>query len=134
MSLSESLLSYQDCLEAMDQALADSQGGRVRFPDRSAALHFRSRCHYARKLHRRKNAQVYPVDHPQHGASHYDELVLREQPDGEGWYIYLLRMVAGSIEVEPLSAIPQITYQPPRQLPSPEAMPKVVETIIKRRI
>lgn len=140
MSLSNSLLSYQDCLDAMDQALADDQGGRVRFPDREAALHFRSRCHYARKLHRDKNAQIYPdPEHPQHGSSHYDELVLKERPDGDGWYIYLVRMKVGSVAVEPLSEVPQIEQQPPpRQLPAPQAMKlpaeAIVETIIKRRI
>lgn len=135
MSLSNSLLSYQDCIEAMETALADPQGGRVHFPDQASALHFRSRCHYARKLHRAKNAEIYPdPQHPQHGCSHYDELILRERADGEGCYIYLERAAPGSIKVEPLSEVKQIAHQPQRQLPPPEAMPTLVETIIKRRI
>lgn len=119
----------------MDQALEDDKGGRVRFGDEAAAMHFRARCHQARKIHRAKNAEIYPEpDHPQHGASHYDELILRLRPDGDGCYVYMERLRAGSIEVEPLSEAPAIEYHPPRQLPAPDAMPKLVETIVKRRI
>lgn len=104
----------------------------MRFPDRESALHFRSRCHYARKLHREKNKEVYAdPTHPQHGCSLYDELVLKERPDGDGWYIYLVRAKVGSIEVEPLSGAPKVEYQPPPKLPAPVPM---VENIVKRRI
>src|SRR5262249_5762169 len=121
MTLSNSLMSYQDCLEAMDQAMEDPKGGRVRFDTQSAALAFHARCHQARKLDREKNCLVYEDPaHPQHNSSAYDILVLREKTDGENWYIYLEKLDPTSIEVEPLSEAPQITHVPIKRLPAPD--------------
>lgn len=121
MTLSHSLLSYQDCLEAMDRAMDDPQGGRVRFSTQNAALTFRARCHQARMITRQKNKKIYEdPTHPQHGACIYDELVLRLRRDGEAWYIYLERMTANNIEVEPLSEASALPApEPQRLLPPP---------------
>ena len=129
MTLSHSLLSYQDCTEAMDQAMLDPKGGRVRFDTQQGALNFRARCHQARMLTRNMNKKVYEDPaHPQHGTCVYDELVLRLRRNGEDWYIYLERMLAENIEVEPLSEAPR--------LPKPEPQLRLAPPVdaIKRRV
>ena len=133
MSLSNSLLSYQDCTEIMDSAMADSVGARAKFASEAEALHFRSRCHYARKLHREQNARIYTdPEHPQHGCSHYDALVLRLRWDGDFHYVDLEKTDAGQIEVTPLSEAPKLEHRPQLQLT--HEMPKLIETIVKRRL
>lgn len=136
MTLSHSLLSYQDCTEAMDRAMADPQGGRVRFADQSAALHFRARCHQARMLTRQQNKKIYEDPaHPQHGACTYDELVLRLRHSEPYWYIYLERMTAENITVEPLSEAPALPAPKPQlRLAPPEISAEGFKDIIKRRL
>lgn len=51
MTLSTSLLSYKDCIDEMDNALADERGIRIKEPSLNEAYYHRSRLHQARQLH-----------------------------------------------------------------------------------
>lgn len=139
MTLSHSLLSYQDCTEAMDLAMDDPRGGRVRFRDLPSAQHFRARCHQARMIIRNQNKKIYDSpDHPLHGSCTYDVLVLRlKRGPGESWVIDLEKMTADTIVVEPLSEAPALLPQPKPTLqlapPTIEILPPKTDGM-KRRL
>ncbi|MFA6159428.1 MAG: hypothetical protein WC763_07420 [Candidatus Paceibacterota bacterium] len=134
MSVSNSILAYQDCLEILDRASEDELGARIKVDNMDAAIHLRSRIHYARKLHRQENAKTYEASHVMHGKSHYDALVVRIKSDGSAIYVYLERTDKVAGEIEPLSSAPAIEHVPQKVLEyKPEAMEKVVEQIIVRR-
>ncbi len=141
MSVPTSRASYIDCFEVLDQAIADPKGIRVRMRDYDAALHFRMRCHYARKLDRKLNEQVNPPDSPKWGLSQYDVVTLRIRRLEDQIYLYFERNDIAPTEIERLSDVPDIT---PEQEPeddfidTPVAPPPRVEQRdierIRRRI
>lgn len=140
MTVSTSLLAYQDCTAIMDQALADEKGARYKVSDVDEASHQRMRIHYARKLHRDENAKTYEPGHPMHGRSEYDALTCRIKNVDGSIYIYLERTDTVQTEVEPLSGI---AAEPPafpaytavRQIEhKPEAVEQVVQNIVNRRV
>lgn len=77
MATSNSRLSFDDCFEALDRALASPRGIRIIVDDEGAAYHLRNRLHKARVLDRKANAETYDETHPLHGTSEYDELVVK---------------------------------------------------------
>lgn len=147
MSVSTSLLAYQDCLEIMDRALADPKGARIKVTDADEASHQRLRMHYARKLHRDENAKTYEAGHKMHGRSEYDALTVRIKNVEGIVYLYLERTDIVANEIESLSALEpaQIEHTPVRQLEPPrrwptdynDGVPKVdniVQSVVKRRV
>lgn len=125
MTVSNSLYAYEDCFGVLDAALADEKGLRMRFDTPSAAVYFRLRCHYARKLDREKNKEVYPKTDLRHGMSQYDKVTIRLREDGDTW-LYFEKITSLPGEVESLSgAEVKITleYVPPKALPPPPAAP-----------
>lgn len=137
MSMSTSLLAYSDCIQYLDRALEDNRGIRIRVKDIPSAMYFRLRCNQARKLDRENNAKVYDLDHPMHGRSSYDQLVLkvRKADDNTAWvYIDKVRQVYG--EAEALSELPpeelpeytqpEVEVREIRQIESPEAFKRRV--------
>lgn len=104
MTLPESQRAYDDCFQAMDAALEDTEGVRVRMDSLDAATFFRMRCHKARSIDRKNNARTYEQGHPMHGCSAYDCLIFLAPRiiDGHA-YLYIKKndKVPGSIE--PLS-------------------------------
>lgn len=106
MVASTSRLAYNDCYDIMNTALEDERGVRVRFNEHGAAVQFRIRAHYARRLDRELNREVYATDHPMFGVSEYDHLVLKLRFDDHHWYIYIEKADAGAYEVESLADLP----------------------------
>lgn len=101
MTLPTSLTAYDNCIEALDKALDAKRGIRMTFEDHGAANFFRMRCHQARKLTRERNAKIFAdPQHPMHGRSLYDALVLRIQQIGDETYLYIERnnILPGKIE------------------------------------
>lgn len=122
MTLSTSTLAYTDCFAAMDAALADAKGIAIRLGTRSAADMFRMRCHYARALDRKANAETYDKGHPRHGVSEYDRLILRirEGEAGEWWVRIEENLITPTAVVSLSSGEPvQLTLDLPQALPPP---------------
>lgn len=105
MGMNSSLLAYDDCIALFDRAIADPKGIRVTFSDEGAARKMISRLHYCRTLVRTSNVDVYPdTDHPMHGKSEYDKIIVRlRQSDGD-IYLYLEHVTAPTV-IESLSEL-----------------------------
>jgi hypothetical protein len=90
MSLSTSLLAYQDIIEAFQKALEDPKGIRLPFDYKSDAERWRTRAHMARKLDRSDNKQLHKPGDPLYAKSAYDILMIsiKEGDDGT-WFAYL---------------------------------------------
>jgi hypothetical protein len=113
MSLPTSRGSYRDVYDVLDRAMDDKEGVRIHFDKEGDAYYFRLRAHQARKLHRKDNAATYERDHPLHGASPYDQLVVRIVPNGDGAYVYLEKNLVEALgEIESLSELPLIEHRP----------------------
>lgn len=108
MPMPTSPLSYSDCYQLFDAAVADAKGARVCKGAKAHAEHFRFRCNYARKINRDENARTYERGHPLHGRSEYDQvtLTLREDTDGL-WWVYAEQIPDIESEIEPLSVTEQ---------------------------
>ena len=99
MTVSHSKSAYNDCYDLFDRATDSSIGIRVSCETRGMANNLRTRLHYARKLNREQAKEIFPDDHPDHGKSAYDPLVVRVHHDGDGWWVYIEpRMVQGEVE------------------------------------
>ena len=83
MSMPKSLLSYSDCIDYFDTALAHTEGARIPVEDINDATNLRLRLNNCRKLHREANAKMYPEHHIMHGRSQYDKLVVKIKAFGE---------------------------------------------------
>ena len=105
MTVSNSLLSYQDCTKLLEAAMEDTLGARLKVRDMDEAYFQRGRIHYCRKLWRKENAVIYEPGHAMHGRTIFDALVVRiRNVDGE-FYIYLERTDEIRGEVEGLSQL-----------------------------
>lgn len=138
MTVSTSLLAYQDCIAYMDKGIADPKGIRFKVESIEEATYQRTRIHYARKLHRDENAKTYEPGHKMHGRSEYDALVCRiKNVDGD-IYIYLERTDFEPTDAESLSDIPQIAHEPVRMIAAPVRVEvpvqDIVESIVRRRV
>lgn len=78
MAYNSSLTSYPDITAALDRALESPKGIRVTFETEAAVHTFCGRIHSFRFKDRKVNRKVYPLDHPMHGASAYDPLMIRK--------------------------------------------------------
>lgn len=100
MAKSSSRLSYGDCYELLDKALAGAKGSRIKVVDRSAAVHLRSRLHYARALDRADNEAVYPEGHQLRGRSPYDPLTVKIRKEPSGYWVYMVKSDQMQYQVE----------------------------------
>ena len=99
MTVSTSKSAYLDCYDLFDRALDSAIGIRNRCANRGMANNLRTRLHYARAISRRESLEIYAADHPAHGTSPYDSLVVRIQQNKDGYWIYIEpRMVHGEVE------------------------------------
>lgn len=99
MVTSNSKLSFDDCFDAFDRALSATKGIRMTFADYGAANHFRVRLHKARVKDREANAETYDEDHPSHGTSKYDELIVKlREVEGKG--VIMIEKIKLSAEIE----------------------------------
>lgn len=74
MGFSTSFLSYPDCKEALDRALASKKGIRLVFKTHAAAHRFVARSCAFRVLDRKENAKLHHEGATLHGRSVYDVL------------------------------------------------------------
>lgn len=108
MTTSISRLSYSDCFEALEKAIADPLGQRIRLRSENECNHLRMRIHQARSIDRKDNRSVYEADHPMYGRSIYDPLVLRIRHIDEVWYLYL-EQVRIKGQMQSLTEVPEET-------------------------
>ncbi len=101
MSYSTSITAYPDIRGALDQALASAKGVRLRFPDEQAAMTFKGRVHSFRYQDRKENKKVYPdPDHPMHGRSAYDPLMVKTV---EPTVVAVIKLEGVEFEVEEIT-------------------------------
>ncbi len=100
MSLSPSRAAYEDCFELLERALAAKGGIRVSAERIGEAHQLLSRLNYARVMARQESREIYTPDHPKHGISPYDTLIVRmPREEDERWWIYIEpRRVVGEVQ------------------------------------
>lgn len=119
MSASTSRLAYQDAYDILDQAVENSVGIRVQVPDEGAGFNLRLRLHQARSIVRKENKEIYPEDHKLYGRSIYDPLVIRIKKEATKWWMYIEKMSAESLTIEPLGEDNGIDQPAESNLPAP---------------
>jgi hypothetical protein len=77
MPLSNSILSYADCKDLCDRALASERGIKFQAKDSKAANRYMQRLNQHRRLDRNNNRRVFTEDDPLYGRSAYDNLEFR---------------------------------------------------------
>ncbi len=103
MSISTSRASYLDCYQYYDQALEEERGIRIQVQSYDYACHLRQRLHMARKIRREDNAEIYPdADHPMHGASPYDIVVVKIKTEDDGKVFVILEKIMLLTRIEAL--------------------------------
>lgn len=101
MSYNTSITSYPDIRGAADKALASEKGVRLRFSDERAALTFKGRFHSFRYQDRKENAKIYiDPDHPMHGRSAYDPLMIKTV---EPTVVAVIKLEGVEFEVEEIT-------------------------------
>lgn len=91
MPIATNRMSYTDCYEMFEKAMADPKGIRLFFPNRKEARHYQMRLHNSRAVDRRENKLLHPdPGHKLHGQSAYDvySIRMREGEDGS-WFVYI---------------------------------------------
>jgi hypothetical protein len=89
MPPSNSLLAHRDVQAALDRALANGRGVRIRVESAGHATNLRQRCYKVRELDRRENAKIFPHDNPMHGRSVYDALTMTPAEDDGTVYLVI---------------------------------------------
>lgn len=132
MPTSTSRLSFTDCFDLFDQALADPEGIAVGFDHPGDAKQLRLRMNAARALDREDNAETY-ADEPEHplcGRSQYDEFQLKLRQAGGRTWIVIERGSLGNAEVISLSEMREALLP----LEDKRATPQEVLRLTDRRI
>jgi len=123
-------MAYKDCYEALNAALEHPKGVKIPCETREAAERLRARMHYARKLDRDDNAAIYPeTDHPLHGRSQYDILVVRVSMNGNRIWLRLEPNQSFADVIEPIDD----DYQPLPPPPSEPIKPLTIQPVPFRR-
>ena len=98
MAYNTSITSYVDIRGVLDRALASEKGVLLRFADEKAAMTFTGRVHSLRHLDRKENKKIYPAeDHPMHGRSAYDPLMIKKK---EPTVIAVIKLEGVEFEME----------------------------------
>ncbi len=139
MSISTSRASYLDCYAYYDQALEEERGIRIQVQSYDYACHLRQRLHMARKIRREDNAEIYPdADHPMHGASPYDIVVVKIKTEDDGKVFVILEKIMLLTRITPLEVgedVLELEDNRPRSFPQSEEAPKMLEyEPVKRRL
>jgi hypothetical protein len=74
---------YQDCEDYFAQALASPRGIAVTLDTPGQAISFIQRMNTHRVRTRKLLEKTYPEDHPQHGKTPWDHLVLRRDKENK---------------------------------------------------
>lgn len=80
MGFSEKIAAYPDVEALFDRALASERGLVLTFSTEAEATLNAGRMNAYRVRLRRENAKTYPADHPLHGTSPYEGLMVRRDP------------------------------------------------------
>jgi hypothetical protein len=112
MTTSTSRLSFKDCYQVFDEALAGKHGARCIVGSYSKANFFRLRMHQARVIDRKDNMEIYPdPSHGLHGRSLYDQLMLVLKEDVKhNWWIYAIKTELDPARIERLDGDAPIEY------------------------
>jgi hypothetical protein len=109
MSLPQSLGAYRDCAEYFLRATSDPRGIRLCGGAYAICFGLRQRMHYYRNLDRRANATTYPIGHPMHGTSAYDDYILQIIKDVDGqWWLYITPRSGQVLHIEGLSEVGEL--------------------------
>jgi len=133
MTISDSPLSYKDCYDAMERALEDTKGIRLRVNRVQDAYHLRMRLNQARAINRRENRRTYDPEHHLYGRSIYDRLMfkIKERSAKNGdqkVYVYLERI--GDLRPDQVEALSEVE---PDDIPLQEQTIQV-ETLSRPKI
>jgi hypothetical protein len=131
MVTSTSRLSYTDCFDLMDKAIADSKGIKIKFSEESEAWHFRIRLHTARKIDRLDNMVTYDETHALYGKSVYDGLTMRIVTKNGASWLRLERIDAREFEIESLSEPEPELFDQPSTAMIKESTEKVKTHIVE---
>lgn len=95
--------AYGPYFDALDKALEEKTGIRIKCQTQGDANQYRVRLHTARTLDRQLNRESREISDPYYGTSDYDKLIVRVRPNGDGtWWVYIQRnAIVGEIEVLP---------------------------------
>jgi hypothetical protein len=86
--MTETIVDFTGCFEDLETALADPKGIRIPFEHRGDAIQYRLKLHKARRKDRHENREL-DFDHPLHGRSIYDRLVMRINVVKGRTYLYI---------------------------------------------
>lgn len=91
MPLSNSLLSYVDCQQALEKAMASDLGVVVQFTESGKAYSFSQRCNKFKQIFRKTTMENLPKDDPNYGTSPYDSIrvMMKTKKAGEYWVVEL---------------------------------------------
>lgn len=114
MPTSTSRLSYLDCFDYFEQALADPRGLVIAFTEIGDARQFRLRMNAARKIDREENAEAYmdQQDHPLFGRSQYDGMQIKLRQGKDRIFLIIEKVETTILEVLPLSEAEAIEMKP----------------------
>ncbi len=139
MTLSNSILAYNDCFKLFDKALEAAKGIRIEYGEEKVAGYHGLRFNKARSLDRERNAKIYPEGDAMHGQSLYDAISIRRRQDDEGiWYVILVKIEAVAENLPVTDLIDDDPLLAPPKPPEPgtkvelELIPMPVETKIRR--
>lgn len=133
MPTSNSRLAFGDCYEILNMAMDDDQGARVKVPSLGDATHLRTRLHTARRIDREENAKTYEdKEHPMHGRSMYDKIVVRIKQLNGSVYLYLEKIASLTDDAEPLSEVLAIEPPKPMKLLNPPQEVQVQKLLTRR--
>lgn len=79
MGFPESIAAYPDVEALFDKALASERGLKLTFNSPEEATLNAGRFNAFRVRLRRENKRIYPADHPMHGSSPYEGLMVRRK-------------------------------------------------------
>lgn len=89
---------YTPHLEQLSQALESTSGIRINCISHGMAIRYRKDLHSARSVDRDRNRAIYPSDHPLHGKSVFDPLILSVPSDAS--YIEIRRETSPIVSIE----------------------------------
>ena len=131
MSIPKSKLSYPDCVELFDAALADEVGARLPVADMDAAYHMRTRLNMYRQLDREDNKLAFEAGVTMHGKSVYDELKVRIKKSASGIYIYVEHVNLAKGAIQSLSEVKEeATVE--NKLGNPQVLSAIVDGFRRR--
>lgn len=137
MSLSKSILAYNDCETFFQAAENDPKSIRIRCSTEAEAVHLRFRMSYFRKLDRERNCEVYQPGEFMHGRSEYDKYVLKVRLIDDEWWLCLTRAEADNRRVVSMAEDDLIQIeqsQPKLQIEGPKLQIEHKPEPIKRRL